>query len=67
MVFTFFFFFKITESQLSSPEPLDLNREDSPDSSEIPIEVKMTVSDKQVNTLLCDFCHSFVYAVALLC
>ncbi|XP_076429511.1 BRCA1-A complex subunit RAP80 isoform X6 [Peromyscus maniculatus bairdii] len=37
------------ESQLSSPEPLDLNREDSPDSSEIPIEVKMTVSDKQVD------------------
>ncbi|XP_059118865.1 BRCA1-A complex subunit RAP80 isoform X3 [Peromyscus eremicus] len=37
------------ESQLSSPEPLDLNREDSPDSSEIPIEVKMTVNDKQVD------------------
>ncbi|XP_036043896.1 BRCA1-A complex subunit RAP80 isoform X4 [Onychomys torridus] len=37
------------ESQLSSPEPLDLNREDSPDSSKIPIEVRMTVNDKQVD------------------
>ncbi|XP_005355276.1 BRCA1-A complex subunit RAP80 isoform X5 [Microtus ochrogaster] len=36
------------ETQLSSPEPLDLNREDSPDSSEVPIEVRRTVSDKQV-------------------
>ncbi|KAL6037933.1 hypothetical protein STEG23_018632 [Scotinomys teguina] len=35
------------ESQLSSPESLDLNREDSPDSSEIPIEVRMTIGDKQ--------------------
>ncbi|XP_050000442.1 BRCA1-A complex subunit RAP80 isoform X5 [Alexandromys fortis] len=36
------------ETQLSSPEPLDLNREDSPGSSEVPIEVRRTVSDKQV-------------------
>ncbi|XP_041516356.1 BRCA1-A complex subunit RAP80 isoform X4 [Microtus oregoni] len=36
------------ETQLSSPEPLDLNREDSPDCSEVPIEVRRTVSDKQV-------------------
>ncbi|XP_057643529.1 BRCA1-A complex subunit RAP80 isoform X1 [Chionomys nivalis] len=36
------------ETQLSSPEPLDLNREDSPDSSEVSIEVRRTVSDKQV-------------------
>ncbi|CAO2596145.1 BRCA1-A complex subunit RAP80 [Lemmus lemmus] len=37
------------ETQLSPPEPLDLNREDSPDSSEVPIEVRRTVSDKQVD------------------
>ncbi|KAL1785267.1 BRCA1-A complex subunit RAP80 isoform X1 [Sigmodon hispidus] len=37
------------ETQLSSPEPLDFNREDSPDSREVPIEGRMTVSDKQVD------------------
>ncbi|XP_027265637.1 BRCA1-A complex subunit RAP80 isoform X6 [Cricetulus griseus] len=37
------------ETQLSSPELLDVNREDSPDSSNIPIGVRMTVSDKRVD------------------
>uniref|UniRef100_E9Q577 BRCA1-A complex subunit RAP80 n=3 Tax=Mus musculus TaxID=10090 RepID=E9Q577_MOUSE len=36
------------ETQLSFLEPLDLNREDSPDSRELPIEVRMAVGDKQV-------------------
>ncbi|XP_051027821.1 BRCA1-A complex subunit RAP80 [Acomys russatus] len=36
------------ETQLSSPGPLDLNKEDSPDSREVPIEVAVTVSDEQV-------------------
>ena len=47
-----FFSSLITETQLSSFEPLDLNREDSPDSRELPIEGRMAVRDKQVNTLL---------------
>lgn len=37
------------ETQLSSFEPLDLNREDSPDSRELPIEGRMAVRDKQVD------------------
>jgi hypothetical protein len=56
----------ITETQLSFLEPLDLNREDSPDSRELPIEVRMAVGDKQVNTLFYQFSRSFVYAVVLL-
>ncbi|CAH6798288.1 BRCA1-A complex subunit RAP80 isoform X1 [Phodopus roborovskii] len=37
------------ETQLSSHEPFDNNREDSSDSSKIPIEVRRTVSDKQAD------------------
>lgn len=37
------------ETQLSSFEPLDLNREDSPDSRELPIEGRMAMRDKQVD------------------
>ncbi|XP_040611963.1 BRCA1-A complex subunit RAP80 isoform X3 [Mesocricetus auratus] len=37
------------ETQLSSPEPLDINREDSLDSSETPVEVRIAVSNKQVD------------------
>ncbi|XP_055451797.1 BRCA1-A complex subunit RAP80 isoform X2 [Psammomys obesus] len=37
------------ETQLSSPEPLDLNKEDSLESREIPIEVRTTVDDRQVD------------------
>ncbi|XP_052012436.1 BRCA1-A complex subunit RAP80 isoform X5 [Apodemus sylvaticus] len=37
------------ETQLSSLEPLDLNREDSPDSRELPIEGRVAVRSKQVD------------------
>ncbi|XP_028627851.1 BRCA1-A complex subunit RAP80 [Grammomys surdaster] len=37
------------ETQLSSLEPLDLNREDAPDSRVLPVEVRMAVSDKQAD------------------
>lgn len=57
--------FLITETQRSSPETSDLEREVSPGSRETPDEVRLIMADKEVN-ILYNFFQCFLSTDSLL-